>query len=153
MSSSLPPQLMTQPIHDPEEARPVCARCGERPSNHHICQITGGNKEVLDLCEACASDWKKSSAVSFPDVRNEVCFYCGVPAVSGGMNQEWEKRTPGRDFHFTCMTCFETYSRLFLERLETMPADLPPEVRIECMSKAIGEIDEEVRKAAARSKG
>lgn len=151
--ASLSTQQMTHPKHDPKGAMPTCAKCGDRPSTHHICQITGGNMEVLDLCEACASDWRKSSAIRFPDVRNEACFYCGAPAASGGMNQEWEKRTRGRDFHFTCTTCFETYSRLFLEWMETMPADLPPEAQIGCMSKAIGEIDGKVREGAAGSKG
>lgn len=142
---------MTQPPHDAEGATPTCTRCGERPSNHYICQILDGKKEVLNLCEECASDWNKSSAIPFPDVRNATCYYCGAPALSGGLNQEWEKKARGQDFHFTCTTCFENYSRLFLKWVETMPADIPPNAQIERMSKAIEQIDEEVRAAADRS--
>lgn len=130
----------------------ACTRCLKTQATHHICQIIDGNKEILELCEECAEKWTKSSAILLPDVRDAKCYYCGAPASSGGMNQEWEKKVRGRDFHFTCMLCLENYTRLFLKRIETMPANLPPEAQIKEISKAIKAIDQEVRSMAARSK-
>jgi hypothetical protein len=140
---------MTQP--DDPAAAPICTRCGQHSSNHHICQIINGDKEVLDLYEDCASDWKKNSAIPFADPRGTSCYYCGAAASSGGMNQEWEKKVRGQDFHFTCVTCLENYSRLFLDWINRMPTDIPPEDQMVRISEAIGIIDEEVRATATRS--
>ena len=68
------------------------------------------------------------------------------------MNQEWEKKVRGEDFHFTCATCFETFNRLFLEWIDTMPKDLPPEDQIARITNAIEKIDDEVRALSGNSK-
>ena len=130
----------------------ACTRCLKAQATHHICQFNHGIKEILELCDDCAKKWNKSSAFSLPDIRDAKCNYCGEPAVSGGINQVWEKKVRGCDFHFTCMTCFENYTRLFLKRIETISADLSPESQIEEISKITQAIDKEVRSMAVRSK-
>lgn len=130
----------------------ACTGCLKAQATHHICHFNDGIKEKLELCDECAKKWTKSSAISFPDLREATCYYCGAPAVSGGINQVWEKKVRGVDFHFTCMTCIENYSRLFLKRIETISDDLPPESQIEELSKVIEAIDKEVRSMAARLK-
>lgn len=67
------------------------------------------------------------------------------------MNQDWEKKARGQVFHYTCITCFEKYSRLYLKCLNGIPEDLPPNVIMEKMSEAIIEIDRKVREEAVRS--
>lgn len=129
-----------------------CTRCLKAQATHHIYQIIDGNKEILELCDDCAKKWNKSSAFSLPDLLDAKCNYCGAPAVSGGMNQEWEKKVRGGDFHFTCMPCLENYTRLFLKRIETISSDLPPESQIEEISKVTQAIDKEVQSMAVRSK-
>jgi len=119
--------------------------------SQHICQIIDGNKLILELCEACANQWNAGNAIRLPDMQDATCYYCSAPAVSGGKNQEWEQKVRGKEFHFTCMTCLENYRHLFLGRIDKMPTDLLPEAQLELMTKAIDEIDEEVRTIAGSS--
>ena len=143
---------MSQPTPNPEEATPICSKCGLQPSTHHICQINCGTKELLALCDECASNWKLSNAFAIPDIRNAKCDFCGAKASSGGLNQEWEKKGRGKDFHFYCTTCMKNHHHLFLKFLNTMPTDLSPIEQFERMANANDEIDEKVRALARISK-
>jgi len=128
-----------------EEITSTCTRCGTNTVSHYICQFTNGEKETLELCDECATDWNKKEPIPFPDIRDKTCYYCNAQPVSGSMNQPWEKKVRQEDFHFSCSTCFQNYGRILLEWIATIPKDISPEEQIERMGKAIEKIDEEVR--------
>ena len=142
---------MTKLSYNSEEPASICTRCGKNPVSHYIYQFTNGEKENLELCEECATNWNKSGPISFPDIRDKSCYYCNAQPVSGSMNQPWEKEVREEDFHFSCSTCLENYSNLLLKWIDTIPKDLTPEDQVQRMAKAIKNIDSEVRSISQKS--
>jgi protein-arginine kinase activator protein McsA len=129
-----------------------CTRCLQAQATHHICQIIDGNKEIQNLCDPCAEKWYARTNTGIPDLRNAKCFYCGAGAISGSLNQPWERQVRGQEFHFACSTCLENYSRRFIERLKGLSTDDSVVGQIQQMARMVQEVDSEVRAIATRSK-
>ena len=125
----------------------ACTRCLQAQATHNICQIIDGKKEIHNLCDRCAERWQ-----GIPDLRNARCFYCDASAVSGSLNQPWERQVRGQEYHYACSTCFENYSRRFIERLKALTTEDSVVDQIEQMARMTQEIDSEVRTVATRSK-
>jgi len=86
--------------------------------------------------------------IRFPDIRDAKCYYCGVQASSGSMNQEWEQKARGERFHFACLKCLEIYGQLFQQRLEGISSTCPAQEQMQLMSLAVQETDMKVRAMA-----
>lgn len=132
----------------------ACCRCHQAQATHHICQIIDGKKEIHNLCDRCAEKWH-----GIPDLKNARCFYCDASAVSGSLNQPWERQVRGQEYHYACSTCLENYSQRFIEQLKRLsPEDSVGQIQEmarmtqEQMARMTQEIDSEVREVATRSK-
>lgn len=130
----------------------ACSRCLQAQATHSICQIIDGKKEIHNLCDRCAEKWKAGTGIGIPDLRNAKCFYCGAGAVSGSLNQPWERQVRGEEYHYACPTCLENYSRRFIERLKGLSMEDSVPGQIQQMARMVREVDSEVRAIATRSK-
>ena len=140
----------------PQDAQPICTQCSQFSATHHICEINCGEKQALDLCDKCAAEYYQRSGHPFLDFKDAKCYYCGGQATHGSMNQQWEREVREVEYHFTCATCFETYSRLLLAKLNRIASGISSEDSMERtmnrMSQAVRDTDDKVRAIAKVSK-
>jgi protein-arginine kinase activator protein McsA len=124
-----------------------CDICRQKPAKNHLCQIAYGEKTLLDLCEECFQAHQARMGVEMPRFDGtQRCYYCGSPAQSCSMNQQWEQSVRGQRFHYTCLRCAELQYQFFMQALDAMPKGLSTDKQMDAITRAISESDSHVRK-------